>query len=178
MFKIRSASSCTLQVAPLGSPDTKLHLIASMIDQNVSQVCVLLEAHESLPARFRTTGVKGSGLRKVHGEHHDSQTAHTGRTTFALDIPSDGVPAFRVANEAGDGEELGGLEWRLRICFLVSEEGLAMAKESGAGEWGETWTAGDVTSNEGGVETVECEVGIVVLPSHTLFASVPLKFSV
>jgi len=142
----------------------------------VSQVCVLLEAHESLPARFRTTG-KGLGLRRVHGEHHDSQTAHTRRTTFALDIPSDGVPAFRIANEAGDGEQLGGLEWRLRICFLVAEEGLSMAKESGAGEWGETWTASDVFDG-GAVETVECEVGIVVLPSHTLFASVPLKFGV
>lgn len=142
----------------------------------MSQVCVLLEAHESLPARFRTIG-KGLGLRRIHGEHHDSQTAHTRRTTFALDIPSDGVPAFRIANEVGDGEQFGGLEWRLRICFLVAEERLPMAKESGAGEWGETWTASDV-SDEGALETVECEVGIVVLPSHTLFASVPLKFGV
>jgi hypothetical protein len=143
----------------------------------VSQVCVLLEAHESLPARFRTTSSRGSGLRRVHAEHHDSQTAHTWRTAFALDIPSDGVPAFRVANEAGDGEQLGGLEWRLRVCFLVSEGGLPMVKEGGAGEWGETWTASDI-SNEGTVETVECEVGIVVLPSHTMFASVPLNFGV
>lgn len=44
---------------------------------------------------------------------------------FALDIPSDGAPAFGLGVSDSDGVEGGGggdggLEWRVRLCLLVS----------------------------------------------------------
>ncbi|KAJ6605333.1 Rgp1-domain-containing protein [Mycena vulgaris] len=98
----------------------------------VLQLTALLEAHESLPAALAippSTAATERYLRRVHAEHHARFVLGTRRLGFALDIPSDGSPAFGIA--AADGSA-GGLEWRVRLCLLV---GVARA-ESDAGTEG------------------------------------------
>lgn len=132
----------------------------------------LLETHERIP-NFLQTGVKSTGLRRVHAEQHCSLSVDIERMAFALDIPSDASPGFGLTVD-GEATGSGGLEWRIRICFLVGTvEGLM--EETGAeGEWGTGWSASE---GSGSRETVECEVGIVVLPAHTVFGTIPVTFS-
>ena len=59
-----------------------------------------------------------------------------------MGIPSDGVPVFSESRTRQETENSSAAR------MVVAE--LPMAKESRAGEWGETWTARDV-SNEGAV---------------------------
>ena len=80
--------------------------------------------------------------------------ASTLRTTFALDIPSDASPAFRVVVSSGaPSVKPGGLEWKVRLCLLVSvastdskagEHGVRikhLVRDSARGEWGMSWKA-------------------------------------
>ena len=53
-----------------------------------------------------------------HAEHRSAYTINTSRLAFSLDIPSDVTPAFSLA--AGAGGLNGGLEWRVRLAFLVA----------------------------------------------------------
>ena len=81
------------------------------------------------------------------------------RTTFSLDIPSDGSPAFQVdvkgasSFPAARSGNPGGLEWKVRLCLLVSV-GSPTSKTDGnnvrlknlvrdgpKGEWGSSWKA-------------------------------------
>jgi RAB6A-GEF complex partner protein 2 len=77
------------------------------------------------------------------------------RVAFTLDIPSDASPAFEVGQ--GQNSRTGGLEWKVRLCLLVSvATGSGNAKGKGravevrglvrdgpAGEWGMSWRASE-----------------------------------
>lgn len=126
-----------------------------------AQLTALLEAHESLPSALASppsTPATARYLRRVHAEHHARFVLGTLRLGFALDIPSDGSPAFGVV--VGDsGGSTGGLEWKVRLCLLVGvaheesdtgTEGVRAKglvrdgdEESGRGRgaWGSAWRA-------------------------------------
>lgn len=100
----------------------------------------MLEGHERLPWT-------GEVVRRVHAEHHSSLVVDMRRVSFGLDIPSDESPGFDVCGE-------GGLEWKLRLCLLVSVgtggkgkgkgravEVKAMMRDGSPGEWGRGWRA-------------------------------------
>lgn len=125
----------------------------------------MLEAHETLPSSvtpFHSSQSKK--LRKLHASHHSSLTTSTLRTSFALDIPSDAAPAFRCSCGSNNplasprlnkssSERFGGLEWKVRLCLLVSVasehsrqgfDGIRLKhliREGQRGEWGSSWRA-------------------------------------
>ena len=120
----------------------------------------MLEAHESLPSEIAappsTADTKrpassasssaSSSMRRVHAEHHASFMRQTLRTTFALDIPPDATPAFRLA--LGGRPSEGGLAWKVRLCLLVAVAApdapvRGMAREGPRGHWGSTWVPTD-----------------------------------
>ncbi|KAJ7124745.1 Rgp1-domain-containing protein [Mycena crocata] len=133
----------------------------------VLQLTALLEAHESLPSTLAVSpGTPSTAryLRRVHAEHHARFVLGTLRLGFALDIPSDGSPAFgvvaskTVGGGAGEGHgQPGGLEWRVRLCLLVgvagaeSDTGTEGVRtkglvrdaddDAGRGAWGSAWRA-------------------------------------
>lgn len=108
----------------------------------------MLEAHENLPW-------PGGPVRRVHAEYHSSLVSDMRRVAFTLDIPSDASPAFEVGQ--GPNSRTGGLEWKVRLCLLVSvATGPGSAKGKGravevrglvrdgpAGEWGMSWRASE-----------------------------------
>jgi RAB6A-GEF complex partner protein 2 len=88
-----------------------------------------LETVETLPASLGSSTRPEGDVKRIHAEHHSSFASATLRTAFALDIPSDGSPAFQVdlpafappsSSSAVSSPEMGGLEWRVRLCLLVS----------------------------------------------------------
>src|SRR5258707_15705558 len=90
----------------------------------------MLEAHESLPSDLATTTDKRhttspttlpSYMRRMHAEHHASFMPQTLRTTFALDIPPDATPSFRLS--LGGKQSEGVLAWKVRLCLLVAVAG-------------------------------------------------------
>jgi RAB6A-GEF complex partner protein 2 len=116
----------------------------------------VLEAHESLPSELAapptdkrhapTSPSHSSTTRRVHAEHHASFMPQTLRTTFALDIPPDATPAFRLALGGRPAE--GGLAWKVRLCLLVAvaapeAQVRGMAREGPRGHWGSTWVPTD-----------------------------------
>ena len=125
----------------------------------------MLEAHESLPSEIAAPPSTGTGadnnnnkrhapsaasssssMRRVHAEHHASFMRQTLRTTFALDIPPDATPAFRLA--LGSKPSEGGLAWKVRLCLLVAvaapdAQVRGMAREGPRGHWGSTWVPTD-----------------------------------
>lgn len=139
----------------------------------VFQVTMLLESHERIPESLRADA-KTSALRRVQAEQHDAMVINLKRTSFALDIPSDASPGFGLSI---DGRGEGGLDWRVRICFLVGNGSTALDTLGVDGDWGGSDAAGD-GEGLGTLETVECEVGITVLPAHTVFASNPVSFPI
>jgi len=134
---------------------------------------MLLETQERIPASL-ASGERPTGLRRVQAEQHNDMVINLQRTPFALDIPSDASPGFAMSV---GGEGGGGLEWRVRICFLVGDGDGRLDLVGGDGEWGVSRVAGD-GDRLGKLETVECEVPIIVLPAHTVFASIPVSFPV
>ncbi|KAJ7770664.1 Rgp1-domain-containing protein [Mycena metata] len=128
----------------------------------VLQLTALLEAHESLPSALAvppSTPATARYLRRVHAEHHSRFVLGTLRLGFALDIPSDGSPAFGIVAGDSAGGSAGGLEWKVRLCLLVGvtrEEGDAGTEGvrvkglvrdgdedggGGRGAWGSAWRA-------------------------------------
>ena len=126
----------------------------------------MLEAHESLPSDLTapptadkrhttttTTSSTSSYMRRMHAEHHASFMPQTLRTTFALDIPSDATPSFRLSLGGGGGkpsssEGEGGLAWKVRLCLLVAvaapgAQVRGMVREGPRGHWGSTWIPTD-----------------------------------
>jgi hypothetical protein len=114
----------------------------------------MLETQETLPSSISSASASRH-LRRVHAEHHSSFVLSTLRTTFSLDIPSDGSPAFKVKiGEEQRGEPHGGLEWKVRLCLLVAvaaessnvgTQGVRMknlVRDGWRGEWGSSWKAG------------------------------------
>jgi RAB6A-GEF complex partner protein 2 len=126
----------------------------------------MLEAHESLPSDLTalsttdkqhptstsnsTTFTSSSSMRRMHAEHHASFMPQTLRTTFALDIPSDATPSFRLSLGGGGGKppSEGGLAWKVRLCLLVAvaapdTQVRGMVREGPRGHWGSTWVPTD-----------------------------------
>lgn len=131
----------------------------------------MLEAHEVLPPKLadastnyanRTQSqVKTRALRRIHAEYHSAAVMDSRRIPFSLDIPSDASPGFRVTLDEGSSEAgSGGLEWRVRMCFLVAmgfssgedddeydEAGLGLGttrhlvRDGSGGDWGTSWKA-------------------------------------
>jgi hypothetical protein len=83
-----------------------------------------LDSHEIIPENLLPLSPSSSGhvrqpvLSKLHAEHRSAYLNHTSRLAFSLDIPSDGTPAFLLS--AGEGGRRGGLEWRVKLAFLVA----------------------------------------------------------
>jgi hypothetical protein len=83
-----------------------------------------LESHELIPEALLPLSASSSGrakqppLARLHAEHRSSYTVNTSRLSFSLDIPSDATPDFGIT--AGPEGFKGGVEWRLRIAFLVA----------------------------------------------------------
>ena len=80
------------------------------------------------------------------------------RTTFSLDIPPDASPAFQVDAKSDMPQQPsapspGGLEWKVRLCLLVSvgsqhtradQHGVRLknlVRDGPRGEWGSSWKA-------------------------------------
>jgi hypothetical protein len=108
----------------------------------------MLEAHESLPSEIADPpdARHAPYMRRVHAEHHASFMPQTVRTTFALDIPPDAAPAFRLS--LGGASSEGGLAWKVRLCLLVAvaapgAQVRGLAREGPRGHWGSTWVATD-----------------------------------
>lgn len=88
----------------------------------------------------------------MHAEHHASFMPQTLRTTFALDIPSDATPSFRLSLGGGkpppSSEGEGGLAWKVRLCLLVAvaspgAQVRGMVREGPRGHWGSSWVPTD-----------------------------------
>jgi RAB6A-GEF complex partner protein 2 len=123
----------------------------------------MLEAHESFPSDLATTTDKRhttttttttssspttspSYMRRMHAEHHASFMPQTLRTTFALDIPPDATPSFRLS--LGGKQSEGGLAWKVRLCLLVAvaapgAQVRGMDREGPRGHWGSSWVPTD-----------------------------------
>ncbi|KAG8758419.1 hypothetical protein FRC14_008246 [Serendipita sp. 396] len=172
-------------VASLMLPKTTLRLgetVQGVVTFNKSQQGVrvakldcFLETYENLPEPLMVAPAKRVGSRRVQSEQHNDMVFHLQRAYFSLDIPSDASPGFGI--HIADEEKAGGLEWRLRMCFLVCDDSDNMDSVGPDGEWGNSFSAGD-GSRLGQLETVECEIPISVLPAHTVFGSMPVSFSV
>lgn len=117
------------------------------------QLAAILEAHETLPSTLSPPS-PARHTRRIHAEHHAAYNNNVLRTVFALDIPSDASPAFKVqAPSPGDLSHAssGGLSWKVRLCLLVaivrpptdgdkspvSLKSLVRAAPRGA--WGSAW---------------------------------------
>ncbi|KAI0307460.1 Rgp1-domain-containing protein [Multifurca ochricompacta] len=114
----------------------------------ILKLSAMLEAHETLPSEIAAPpdARHMSYMRRVHAEHHASFMPQTLRTTFALDIPSDAAPAFRLS--LGGASSEGGLAWKVRLCLLVAvatpdAQVRCMEREGPRGQWGSTWIATD-----------------------------------
>jgi hypothetical protein len=132
-------------------------------------------------------------LTKIYAEHLSAYVNHTSRLAFALDIPSDATPAFSV--NAGTEGEKGGLEWKVRLGFLVAipkrkhhsaevDRGISLIprEEDSENKDNKVYSANSslsplVVSHDKLVElkceTVECEIPIRVLAGNTEFLVKP-----
>jgi len=121
----------------------------------VLSLSAMLESQETLPSQIASAG-NLRHMRRVHAEHHASLVSSVLRTTFALDIPSDASPAFRVElGDSGHGTSAsaGGLHWRVRLSLLVAvatesspvdSDGALfkqLAQDGTGGEWGMSYGA-------------------------------------
>lgn len=93
-------------------------------NRRVLKVSAHLESHELIPELLLPLSASSSGrakhptLTRLHAEHRSAYTINTQRLSFSLDVPSDSTPDFAIT-AGGEGLQ-GGLQWRLRIAFLVS----------------------------------------------------------
>jgi hypothetical protein len=116
-----------------------------------AQLTAYLESHELIPENLLPLSASSSGrtrqppLSRLHAEHRESYAIHTSRLAFGLDIPSDATPAFSLA--AGKDGFKGGLEWRVRLAFLVSvphrkhRRSVSLGREGDGGRTGSLGTA-------------------------------------
>ena len=126
------------------------------------QLCVILEAHETLPISVAPLS-SARNLKRAYAEHYASFTINTLRTTFALDIPSDASPAFQIKMDNVEScsqirttsttVSQGGLEWKVRLCLVVAiasetsdpgTEGVlfrSLKRDGLRGAWGSSWRA-------------------------------------
>ncbi|KAL1405293.1 Golgi membrane exchange factor (Ric1p-Rgp1p) subunit [Vanrija albida] len=93
-------------------------------NRRVLKCSAFLETHEVVPESLLPPSASHAGkarspeLRRMHADSQSGYALHTSRISFTLDIPSDATPAFGVA--AGGEGRPGGVEWRVRLAFLVS----------------------------------------------------------
>lgn len=92
-------------------------------DRRVLRMAAYLETHELIPENLLPPSASGGKLKqpnltRLYAEHRSAYVFSTQRTSFSLDIPSEGTPAFSVS--AGEEGAEGGLEWRIRLTFLVA----------------------------------------------------------
>lgn len=147
-----------------------------------------LETHEIIPENLSPPSTGHSrqpSLIKTHAEHRSAYVNHTCRLAFSLDIPSDATPAFGL--NAGQHGEKGGLEWRVRLAYLVviprrgkNGTGVSMIGVGDGDGDGDNEMSCAATSlapmmnvdggwEESRCETVECEIPIRVLAGNTAF---------
>ncbi|KAG9018182.1 hypothetical protein FRB90_011931 [Tulasnella sp. 427] len=126
----------------------------------VLKFSAVLETQETLPPQIaeQAAQARARGLKRVHAEHHSSMVMDSLRAPFMLEIPSDASPGFRVAVDSAPNsrqQAAGGLEWRVRMCFLVaigsppapSDDGSLKAstrhlvRDGPIGDWGSSWKA-------------------------------------
>lgn len=94
------------------------------VSRRVLKMSAFLESHELIPEQLLPLSASSSGrakqppLARLHAEYRSSYTVNTSRLSFSLDIPSDATPDFGIM--AGQEGRRGGVEWRLRIAFLVA----------------------------------------------------------
>lgn len=97
-----------------------------------TKISAYLETHETIPENLLPISASSGGrssqpnLTRIHAEHHSSYAVQTSRLSFSLDIPSDATPAFDLA--AGPDGDLGGLEWKIKLAFLVSSSRATASK--------------------------------------------------
>ncbi|KAF6751399.1 Rgp1-domain-containing protein [Ephemerocybe angulata] len=128
----------------------------------VLQIAAFLEAHESLPSTLLPASANRQ-LRRTYAEHYSSFLLNTVRTTFSLDIPSDGSPAFQTCvgtpktmaggNTPGGTTSFGGIEWKVRLSLLVAVAGedtdpgtegvrfKGLVRDGPRGDWDSGWKA-------------------------------------
>ncbi|KAL7416950.1 Rgp1-domain-containing protein [Mrakia frigida] len=137
--------------------------------RRVLKCSALLQTHEIIPSSLQSPATLSASpnllnkpLKKTHADHHSSLTLHTTRLPFSLDIPSPGTaggagiaPSFVL--RAGEGEDIkaGGVEWKIRLSFLVSVPPKQHHHRSKSGEGG-----GD------GAAAVMPVAGVAVRPTH------------
>lgn len=172
--------------------------------RRVLKVSAFLESHELIPEMLLPLSASSSGrakqppLARLHAEHRSAYTTNASRLSFSLDIPSDSTPDFSIA--AGEEGHKGGLQWRLRIAFLVSTptrhhmhdrplhliplpdtsndaDNTHYAASTGLSPLVPVIEHGkQVAWEEMKVETVECEVSIKVLAGNTAFVVRPSTY--
>ena len=165
------------------------------------QFCAYLESHEIIPENLLPLSPSSAGhsrqppLTRLHAEHLSAYAIHTSQLSFSLDIPSDATPAFSVS--AGEGGFNGGLEWRVKLSFLVSctrkrsrasldgrvngEAARNMVQTGGEGDnrlYAATQTLEPVYKEAAGAglartEVIDCEIPIKVLAGNTAFLVKP-----
>jgi hypothetical protein len=165
------------------------------------KVSAFLESHEIIPEALLPLSASSSGrakhpnLSKLHAEFRASYAVNTSRLSFSLDIPSDSTPDFHIT--AGHEGFKGGLEWKVRISFLVADphhthshsqathllplpdsvndnDNKLYAASTGLSPLLPIKEHGkQVAWEEMKVETVECEVPIKVLAGNTAFVVRP-----
>ena len=95
----------------------------------IVQLSATLEAQETLPLSIHTHAFSENVHRRTHSEYALSFAMNTQRASFSLDIPADATPSFDFvappSSRQEDGNKgtsavKGGLEWRVRLRFLVA----------------------------------------------------------
>ncbi|GMK56800.1 hypothetical protein CspeluHIS016_0306400 [Cutaneotrichosporon spelunceum] len=179
----------------LGETVTGVVTFNTRQDRRVLKFSAYLETNEVIPEPLLPPDGRRPDLRRLHAEQRSSYAQFTARTAFSLDIPSDATPAFSLA--AGEGDR-GGLQWRVRLAFLVASprnrdgaeenksECLHLVPVEADGD-NATYTASSglvpfIATREGWAEaraeTVECEVPVQVLAGNTAFVVRPSVFTV
>ncbi|KAL7423923.1 Golgi membrane exchange factor (Ric1p-Rgp1p) subunit [Cryptotrichosporon argae] len=181
--------------------------------RRVLRFSAYLESYERIPEPLLPWSASSAGrarhphLSRLHAEHRASFCPQTARLAFSLDIPSDATPAFALAAGDGDGT-LGGLEWKVRLAFLVSapprhsvdlDRAAGTASKPGKRQHAThlvptpsdadnaAYAAGHSLSvlharrgalEEARTEVVECDVPVTVLAGNTAFVVRPAVFTV
>jgi len=88
----------------------------------VLKVSAKLQSKETLPDLLipdsPATGLPVEPkLEHIHSEHAMIVTSSHARVTFVLDVPADVTPSFEV--NAANSDRAGGLQWQLRLAFLI-----------------------------------------------------------
>ncbi|WVR05250.1 hypothetical protein IAU60_002262 [Kwoniella sp. DSM 27419] len=118
-----------LGVVTLNEPDA---------DRRVLKFSAFLESHEIIPQPLLPPpGDTQPPLTRLHAEHRSSYVVSSSRLAFSLDIPSDATPDFRLT--AGEGDE-GGLNWKVRLQFVVAVPPSAHCRRNGHSRRSESGT--------------------------------------